>query len=56
MVDSLVGQHGFEGVGFGVDPSPHQVVISVGRVDLMEPMGVAYLADQLGVGVNNFKG
>ena len=56
VVDPLVGQHGFESVGFGVDPGPHQVVVRVGGVNLVEPVGVANLADEFGIRVHCLEG
>ena len=43
MVNPLVRQHGLEGVGFGVHARPHQVVVRVGSMHLMEPVRMADL-------------
>ena len=49
-------QHGLERVGLRMGAGPHEVVIRVGGVDLVEAVGVTNGADQLGVGVDGLKG
>jgi hypothetical protein len=43
MVDPLMRQHGLESVRLRVRPRPRQVVVRVGRVYLVEPVGVTDL-------------
>jgi hypothetical protein len=43
MIHSLMWQHRLESVGLGMGSGPSKVVIGVGRVDLVEPVGVADL-------------
>ena len=55
MIDPLVRQHRLERLRLGVHPRPHEVVVPVGGVDLVEAVGVADLADQFGVGVDGLE-
>ena len=41
---------------FWMDSCPHQIVIGIGRMDLMETMGMAYLADEFGISVDRLEG
>ena len=45
-----------ERVRFGMHPSPHKIVIRIGRMHLMKSMGMAYLTYEFRVRVHRFEG
>ena len=53
MVDPLMRQHGLESVRLRVGSRPRQVVVRVGRVHLVEPVGVADLKKLISVFTQN---
>ena len=45
-----------ERVRFGMHPSPHKIVIRIGRMHLVKSMGMAYLTYEFRICVHCFEG